>query len=811
MAQHLRLSVPSFAAAALVTGFAVAAGAVIPIADLHHNTSSGTPAAPYVIGTLVEVAGVVTVPDSVNSYYSTQITIQDATGAIQIFKSGGLSGGAHFALGDSVTFQAYVAQFNGLTELGDGAQYAYTIHGTGAQLPEPLLMTCADMNDAWHPDYTEPDESRLIRINDAVIVSGTWPSVPSGANVTLTINDGTENATLFIDKDSEVNGSPDPGGPFDIVGELRQYDPSSPYTSGYEIVPRFVTDVLPVGPGPRFGRLGRVTDIDQTTATIEWETLTPGTSIVQYGTDESYGQEVSDPTPKTQHSMSLAGLDPATLYHFRVGSEDETGTRWDGDRLLHTAQTTPGSMAVFFNRSVDHGYAEIDSADGNVFLNTTVIESIDAAQHSIDVMVYSFSLTNIANALISRFNAGVDVRVIVEQDVSGGTAQQSLIDAGIPLITSTYGGNHGADDDYGIHHNKVYIFDARDQTDILDDYVLTGSWNASTAGNDDANNMVLIQDHGLATAYTLEFEEEWGSSTNTPNASNAKFGVNKRDNTPHLFRIGGEFVESYFSPSDAVINHMAEAVGTSDFSNYFCILSFTNQNLSEAMRAKYESIPDFQVRGVFEGSDVGPIENGSEWYAMSGDPAAFDPWDPPADVHLDGLPGGVDLHHKYLLIDSGHFESDPIVVTGSANWSFSADTRNDENTLVIHSRRIANLYHQEWAARYHEAGGTGDIDVVATPGAGAVTAPVRVFPNPFPASAAIHFTLDEPARVGLRVFDAAGRLVRALREPAALAAGPHAVVWDGRDETGRAVGSGVYFVEMRDGSGASVVKALRIN
>jgi hypothetical protein len=180
-------------------------------------------------------------------------------------------------------------------------------------------------------------------------------------------------------------------------------------------------------------------------------------------------------------------------------------------------------------------------------------------------------------------------------------------------------------------------------------------------------------------------------------------------------------------------------------------------------------------------------------------------------VHLDGLPGGVDLHHKYLLIDSGHFESDPIVVTGSANWSFSADTRNDENTLVIHSRRIANLYHQEWAPRYHEAGGTGDIDVVATPDVGALTALMRVFPNPFPASAAIHFTLDESARVGLRVFDAAGRLVCVLRESDALAAGPHAVVWDGRDETGRAVGSGVYFVEMRAGSGASVVKVLRIN
>ncbi|MCU0613306.1 MAG: hypothetical protein MUE60_16160, partial [Candidatus Eisenbacteria bacterium] len=45
------------------------------------------------------------------------------------------------------------------------------------------------------------------------------------------------------------------------------------------------------------------------------------------------------------------------------------------------------------------------------------------------------------------------------------------------------------------------------------------------------------------------------------------------------------------------------------------------------------------------------------------------------------------------------------VITGSHNWSSSAETTNDENTLIIHSPVIANLYLQEFAARYHAAGG----------------------------------------------------------------------------------------------------------
>jgi hypothetical protein len=60
------------------------------------------------------------------------------------------------------------------------------------------------------------------------------------------------------------------------------------------------------------------------------------------------------------------------------------------------------------------------------------------------------------------------------------------------------------------------------------------------------------------------------------------------------------------------------------------------------------------------------------------------------------------LHHKYAIIDHTQPGSDPIVITGSHNWSASAESVNDENTLIIHDATIANLFHQEFTARYNE-------------------------------------------------------------------------------------------------------------
>jgi phosphatidylserine/phosphatidylglycerophosphate/cardiolipin synthase-like enzyme len=52
------------------------------------------------------------------------------------------------------------------------------------------------------------------------------------------------------------------------------------------------------------------------------------------------------------------------------------------------------------------------------------------------------------------------------------------------------------------------------------------------------------------------------------------------------------------------------------------------------------------------------------------------------------------MHHKVFIIDG------QIVVTGSYNFSRSAEERNDENLLVIHNAAIASLYQDEFDKIY---------------------------------------------------------------------------------------------------------------
>jgi len=58
------------------------------------------------------------------------------------------------------------------------------------------------------------------------------------------------------------------------------------------------------------------------------------------------------------------------------------------------------------------------------------------------------------------------------------------------------------------------------------------------------------------------------------------------------------------------------------------------------------------------------------------------------------------MHHKYLIVDNSDPSSDPLLLTGSHNWSSSAEYRNDENTLIVHDATIANIYYQEFTERF---------------------------------------------------------------------------------------------------------------
>jgi hypothetical protein len=83
----------------------------------------------------------------------------------------------------------------------------------------------------------------------------------------------------------------------------------------------------------------------------------------------------------------------------------------------------------------------------------------------------------------------------------------------------------------------------------------------------------------------------------------------------------------------------------------------------------------------------------------------------------------------------------------------------------------------------------------APEGAGAIAWRVQSAPNPFQSRAEIRFDAPQAGRALLTIYDASGRKIRTLLD-GAVGAGPQRLQWDGTDESGRDLGSGVYFYRL---------------
>src|SRR5262249_34537603 len=155
----------------------------------------------------------------------------------------------------------------------------------------------------------------------------------------------------------------------------------SPYTSGYEITPRTGADILP-HPGPQILTGPTEGSIQPHQVAISWTTDVNSTSKVDYGLTANYELgAVSDNTPVTSHAITLTGLNPATIFHYRVESANQNGNTQSGDHLFCSGSgpECTGQILVYFNHSVDGALSEGYPANGNVNLEGMIISMINAA------------------------------------------------------------------------------------------------------------------------------------------------------------------------------------------------------------------------------------------------------------------------------------------------------------------------------------------------------------------------------------------------------------------------------------------------
>ena len=713
----------------------------VPIYDIRENDANGVP---LKMDSTYTVTGIVTSSNQFGN--SGPASLQDNTAGISVYNSEFANG---VNIGDSIIITSSITQYKGLTQFSYGTGSSFQVVSSGNPI-DTLVITLSDIaNQAWNG--VEIYESRLVRIN-GVTISG---SGYFEGNTNYSISDASGSLEMRIDTDvSSLVGSPIPSGEVDLIGIVGQYKYSEPYNSGYQILPRSIDDIIsddvPVILNPVIGA-----NITTNSFTVYFNTARKGNSEVRYGKTEALelGPVVLD-TDTTEHVVEITGLDEFTKYYYKAYSTNDVGTSESSLKTIVTLSSNPvtGTINVYFNSDVDHSVAiPGNEAEGNVNFQEKIISRINQATYSIDLALYSFyGLPNVEAAIIAAKNRGVKVRFVYDQRTIQSGAQ-ALLDAGILMSQRP--------DNNGLMHSKFAIFDARDD-DLTNDWVWMGSWNWTSVELSWLNNVVEINDPLLAQNYTIEFEEMWGSNTDTPDLNNVKFGPNKIDNTVHNFTIGGIEIESYFSPSDQTESHIVNSILTADSSVYFALLAFTSDPIYGAIEARHNNYYMSDGRGVIADANL----QGSEFTNLQN---LF-----PGEVF--DQTAGDKLHNKFGLVDASYSTSNPMVITGSHNWSAAANKKNDENTLIFHDIYIANQYMQAFKAIYNFNGGTTDFDipVVVSVDNQRETLPTEYklaqnYPNPFNPTTTITYSIpavgkEHTSSVRLIVYDILGREVATL-------------------------------------------------
>ncbi|MBD3162055.1 MAG: hypothetical protein GF346_07145 [Candidatus Eisenbacteria bacterium] len=129
-------------------------------------------------------------------------------------------------------------------------------------------------------------------------------------------------------------------------------------------------------------------------------------------------------------------------------------------------------------------------------------------------------------------------------------------------------------------------------------------------------------------------------------------------------------------------------------------------------------------------------------------------------IHLDGAPDGILAENQKLSISA---------------------VRSGGDDLVIHTRTVV------------EDGVVVDVEPLVLGENPPPLATVRATPNPLGPKTQIAYTLSGPATGAIRLYAADGRLVRTI-ESGRFAAGEHRIPFDGRDDSGRRLAAGGYFL-----------------
>lgn len=301
-----------------------------------------------------------------------------------------------------------------------------------------------------------------------------------------------------------------------------------------------------------------------------------------------------------------------------------------------------GGIRLYFAPCDGTGSDRIDAA---------FLDFLRSARRSIYGAFYDFQWSEAARVLVEKRAEGVDVGLVCDSDYKDREAVKACLQAGIKVVF---------DDRNALMHDKFCVVDG--------ERVWTGSTNCTeNCMFRNNNNSLMILSDKLAANYAAEFKEMF---------TQGKFGKKSPRATPYpQLTVEGVDVECYFAPEDDVYKELEAEIDGARASIDFMAFSFTSRDLAEAMAKRGRD--GVRVRGIFDTQQAASRYSQDEYLAEKG-----------ATVYLDRNPHV--MHHKVIVVDG------QTVVTGSYNFSKSAEEKNDENVLIIHSADIAKEYLREF-------------------------------------------------------------------------------------------------------------------
>jgi len=341
------------------------------------------------------------------------------------------------------------------------------------------------------------------------------------------------------------------------------------------------------------------------------------------------------------------------------------------------------------------------------------IARAESSDWGIRVCAYEFRLQSVANALHDAKKRGADVMVLYDGSKPFPTDENREVVNAAGIVGACY---ERVPSPMAIPHNKFIVLTNNGKPVA----VLTGSTNFSTGGVYGQSNVVhIVEDEKVAQ----QFLDYWDMLVFNPPKSelapkltaahSLSQGLPPKGTTTVLspretldaleyyFKLAGEAKDALFMTFPFGMHNGFKEVyknGTSKL-RYAMMDKLLGPGIPRP-RGKNESEAAAEKRQAQEKKDA--IDEMTSIRQMTGNRIAvgsllpqnsFDRW---AQENLTGLNQHVQfIHTKYMLIDP--LGNDPVVVTGSANFSAASTTNNDENMLLIRGdKRVADIYLGEY-------------------------------------------------------------------------------------------------------------------